>query len=122
VIERGSSAIELHIPTLPPSSNRIWRRSGRTIHKSPAYVRWLRDAGWAVKAQRPGTIRGPYRLMVAAARSSRVDLDNTIKPISDLLQGIGVIEDDKLAESVSARWDSQVEGVTVRVETVAIIV
>src|SRR5262245_45511353 len=29
---------------LPPSANRLWRRSGRRIHKSADYTAWLREA------------------------------------------------------------------------------
>lgn len=102
----------------PPSANRLWRRSGKTIHKSASYVAWLHDAGWIAKSQRPGSVRGAYKISVHAVRPDkrRRDLDNLAKPISDLLTTIGVIDDDCHCEMLSMRWVTAGEGITVRIE------
>lgn len=110
------AAVEIHLP-MPPSANRLWRRAGNTIHKSSSYTSWLRQAGLIAMSQRPGAIAGPYKISICAARQSRkLDLDNILKPIGDLLQSIGVIDNDRDCEMISARWVSQGEGVSVRVE------
>ena len=108
--------IELHLP-YPPSVNSIWRRSGTTIHKSSKYKKWIRDAGWQVAAQKPGGIKGPYAMSIQAVRPDkrRRDLANLEKVVSDLLQSLGVVEDDSYAELISMRWVTTGEGVTVRI-------
>lgn len=120
-IEQSASAVELHLP-FPPSANRLWRRSGATIHKSSKYSKWLRDAGLIAISQRPPGIVGSYKISIQATRPDkrRRDLDNILKPISDLLMSVGVIGDDSDCEMISARWVSQGEGVSVRVERTVI--
>ncbi len=109
--------IELQLP-FPPSANRLWRRSGHTIHKSKTYTDWLRDAGWQVIAQKAGGIAGPYTLAIQAKRPDkrRRDIDNLIKPINDLLMSVGAVDDDSHCELVSARWVTTGDGITVRIE------
>lgn len=111
-----AAAVDLHIP-LPPSANSIWRRSGTHMHKSTEYTAWLKEAGWTAKAQKPRAVHGPYKLQVQAVRPDkrRRDLDNLIKPISDLLTSIGVIDDDCYCEMLSMRWVTAGEGVHVTV-------
>jgi crossover junction endodeoxyribonuclease RusA len=90
----------------PPSANRLWRNvKGKTL-KSGHYRLWLTEAGWSVREQRPKSIPGAYRLTISAVRPDNRarDIDNLIKPISDLLKAAGVIEDDSLAKSVFAIW------------------
>lgn len=108
---------EIHLP-YPPSANRLWRRSGRTIHKSAHYVAWLWDAGALAKTQKPHPIVGPYKLTIQARRPDkrRRDLDNLIKPTNDLLASIGVIGDDCQCEMISARWVTNGKPFTVRIE------
>lgn len=59
-------------------------------------------------------IDGPYTLSIAAQRNWRSkrarDIDNIIKPVSDALVKAGVVKDDSLAESVSARWADDLGG------------
>lgn len=97
--------IQLYIP-YPPSANHLWVRAKKGMRKSDEYARWLTDAGWLIKSQKPGTIQGPYKISVWATRPDRRrrDLDNLLKPVSDLLQSIGVIEDDSDCEMITARW------------------
>jgi crossover junction endodeoxyribonuclease RusA len=102
---------------LPPSANRIWRRSGTRIHKSTAYTKWLRDCGYIAKAQQLGKISGPYALTIQAVRPDRRrrDLDNAIKPLSDLLVSLGVVRDDSDAELISIRWVTSGPALSIRV-------
>ena len=109
--------IELTLP-MPPSANRLWRKSGARMHKSTQYTDWLRTAGYMAMAQHPEAITGPYRLSIQFMRPDKRkrDLDNRIKAINDLLQTIGVIEDDSDCEVVTARWVTSGEPCTVWVE------
>ncbi|MDE2099586.1 MAG: RusA family crossover junction endodeoxyribonuclease [Patescibacteria group bacterium] len=109
--------IELNLP-YPPTANHIWIRARKGMRKSDEYERWLRDAGFIALAQKPGRLQGPYKLSIQIRRPDRRrrDLDNAIKPISDLLASVGIIENDCLCEMLSARWVTNGEGVTVRIE------
>lgn len=107
----------LQLP-FPPSANRIWRKGGDHIHKSTEYKNWLMDAGLIAKSQRQPGIVGPYKLSIQASRPDRRrrDLDNLIKPISDLLTTIGIIDDDCHCELLTARWVTVGHGIAVRIE------
>ena len=91
--------VELKLP-LPPSANAIWRSNRGHVHKSAAYKTWLTQAGWEARAQHPDRIEGAYCLNIEAKRPDKRgrDIDNLIKPVSDLLCSIGVIEDDCIAQ------------------------
>lgn len=100
----GYAAIDLPAPI---SSNAIWRNvviggKPRTL-KSKAYLQWISDAGAMLNAQRPGMIEGHYALTVTVTNKSRIDLDNTIKAVNDLLQSQGVVTNDRLCEEISVR-------------------
>jgi crossover junction endodeoxyribonuclease RusA len=88
------------------------------MRRTDEYLLWLENAGWCAKQQRPAAIIGPYTLRIDAGRPDkrRRDIDNIIKPISDLLQHVGVVKDDCDCAEVSARW-APGQGVTVMVET-----
>lgn len=109
--------IELFLPT-PPSANRLWIRARKGMRKSPEYVAWLLEAGLIAKSQRPSSISGPYKISIQVSRPDRRkrDIDNTIKPLNDLLQAIGVVRDDCDCEMVTARWVTTGDGATVRIE------
>lgn len=111
------SAVELHIPVLPPSANRMNGHGRGRVYRTKAYERWLNAAGNIIKSQKPAGIVGPYKLSIQAARpNKRRDLDNIIKGTSDLLQIVGVIANDCHCELLTARWVSQGEGMSIRVE------
>ena len=61
------------------------------MRKSDRYAAWLTEASWEAKRQRPAHIAGPYVLSVEAARPDRRarDIDNILKAVSDLLEGVG---------------------------------
>jgi crossover junction endodeoxyribonuclease RusA len=97
--------IELSLP-FPPTTNNLYANGKKGRYRTPTYDAWLKEAGWALNIQRPGSIEGQYRLTITAQRPDRRarDVDNLIKPLSDLLKKHGVIEDDSKALSVSAEW------------------
>lgn len=90
----------------PPTTNNLYRNAGKGRVKTVAYTAWLTVAGWAIKAAKPEAVPGRYRLsLIADAPDRRArDIDNLIKPVSDLLKKSGVIEEDSLARSVFAEW------------------
>lgn len=113
--------ITLQLP-YPPSANRLWRNVGGKTLKSSAYRAWLVQALALLRGQRFTPHAGSYRLTIYAVRPDkrRRDIDNICKPIADCLVQGGVIEDDSLAQSMTAAWawDQTTPGgsVTVRVE------
>ncbi|WP_425087787.1 RusA family crossover junction endodeoxyribonuclease [Stappia sp.] len=104
--------IRIVFPDMPPSANDLRKsfvKAGRVMSaKTERYAAWREAAVWEIAAQRPGRIEGPYVLAIAVQRNWRSkrarDVDNIIKPISDALVKAGVVEDDSLAEKVSAQW------------------
>ncbi len=103
----------------PPTTNNLYVNIGDRRVKSRGYRAWLSSAGWELKAQRPAPVKGRYILtIIADAPDKRArDIDNLIKPVSDLLKACGVIEDDHMAKSVMATWSDvpAAKGSTVRV-------
>jgi crossover junction endodeoxyribonuclease RusA len=111
--------IRVTISTMPPSANGMRKsfvKAGKVMSvKSDEYVDWLDDVLWPIKAQCKGKrIDGPYSLSLAVQRHWRSkrarDIDNIIKPVSDALVKAGVVKDDSLAESVSAKWADDLGG------------
>lgn len=109
--------IQLHLP-YPPSANKLWTRTKRGMRRTDEYLAWLDEAGWRVKEQRAGSIQGPYKISINAVRPDKRhrDLDNLIKPTSDLLQHVGVIANDCDCEMLSARWVTTGNGLTVYID------
>lgn len=113
--------IRVVISEMPPSANgmRAHFIAGGKVHsvKSKTYAAWKKATAWEIAAARPGRIDGPYRLSIAVQRDWRSkrarDIDNTIKPVSDALVAAGVVSDDSLAESVSAKWADDLNGAAV---------
>lgn len=119
--------LELWVP-FPPSANHLWQAGrGRVFARAP-YIEWISDAtGYAYDqlGKLPKIpLREPYKLFVTARRPLnkktgnplKYDLDNVIKPISDLLKRLNLIEDDSQCVAIHARWVTSGDGVAVRVE------
>lgn len=91
----------------PPTTNNLFRNvPGKGRVKSDAYKKWLAEAAWLVRQQRPTPILGSYSLAIVADRPDRRarDLDNLTKAVGDLLKHAGVITDDHLAKSIVLAW------------------
>ncbi len=99
----------------PPSANRLWRNN----RVSPAYRSWKKTAGWEAKIQLVGveTLMGNLAVRMeipdqAHGKTSR-DLDNNIKPVLDLCQAVGAIENDKFVVEIHVYRNSDRENVLV---------
>lgn len=105
---------------MPPSVNAMYlNRPGKGRIKTPAYRKWRAATDWEIAAQRPKKVEGPYELHIRIQREWRSkharDIDNFIKAASDCFVRLGLVEDDSLAECVSARWDDNIEGCEVEI-------
>lgn len=86
--------VELYFATLPISTNAIWRSvNGRNI-KSGEYRSWIVAAGKELEAQHPACVPGAIAITISLAASCRLDVDNAIKALVDLLRLHNVIEGD----------------------------
>lgn len=116
----GRASVQAVIIDLPKpiSVNAMWRNvvingKPRTL-KSKDYLAWVDEAGWKLNAQQPGIVDGTYALTITVTRKSRIDLDNTIKAVNDLLQSQGVITNDRLCEMLHVKR-GDVDGMRVMV-------
>lgn len=107
----------------PPSVNSLYtnvRGKGRV--KTPAYRKWIKEAGWAIKAQGFEPLKGWVAMSVRVVKPDRRkrDLLNIEKALSDLLVSVGVIEDDRLITVAKFAWTSaDLEGVAVTLKEVS---
>lgn len=95
----------------PPSANRLWRSTCRRVYRAQGYVKWLREAGWTLRAQHPGRIPGDYamRLLACPKDKRKRDLDNLLKATSDLLVAAGVVDEDSRCRVIEAAWVDETE-------------
>lgn len=115
---RAVALARVTITKMPPSANGMRKsfvKNGKVVStKSDEYADWKATAVKEIAAQGVGRINGPYTLSIAAQRHWRSkrarDIDNIIKPVSDALVAAGVVQDDSLAESVSAKWADDLAG------------
>ncbi len=85
-------------PVSPSTNNLYHGKRWRT----EAYINWQSSAGWIVKAQRPIPLKGRVRVLIEAPFARNRDLDN-IKPILDLAQSLGIIENDNRVDELTIR-------------------
>lgn len=104
----------LDIPR-PPSVNRFLAKLG---NQSPAVRKWLKqaDAFLRAKGKYPRII-GPYELWVTfpVAEFGQYDADNHVKALSDWLQRVEIIENDRKARWICLMWGEAPEGCRMRV-------
>lgn len=88
---------EIELLGRPISKKRNYRRSrnGR-MYLSSTWKKWQEDALWQLrkyKVKHTGPIKVDYTFFVKG--KYKVDLDNLIAGINDILQEAGIIDDDK---------------------------
>jgi Holliday junction resolvase RusA-like endonuclease len=86
---------------LPPSVNGLFVNvRGRGRVRSEGYRKWALEAGWMLKAQRPGKFLVPVNISIEInpPNGRAFDLDNRNKALLDLLVEHQIIPDD------SIRW------------------
>lgn len=114
--------ITLQLP-YPPSNNSLYMRTARGVTLTRNYRSWIKEAGWALKAQRPGSISGPVDVHMIAVKPDRRkrDVANLEKAVSDLLVRHRVIEDDSLIRHNTQQWSSEdiAPGVYITIRSVA---
>ena len=101
----------------PPSVNTAFRNlPGGGRARSKGYRAWREEALWKLKDQRPDKMNGTYEMVISACKpdNRKRDIDNLIKPVSDLLVIAGIIKDDSDCNMVCAYWrENGKNGVTV---------
>jgi crossover junction endodeoxyribonuclease RusA len=115
--------IQFTLP-MPPSMNSIWRGKAKGVYRSAEYMKWIIVAGNMLKTYRIATVTPPYIVDYEFGRKvtkkgevskARMDVANREKALSDLLQKMGVIEDDCLINDMRLRWSQEVEPNMVRI-------
>lgn len=114
-IRQPMDEVVLVLPA-PPSKNDLRSPTGRGggMRRTAAYRAWIETAGRLIMANRTGRVEGRYRILIEVPRSVRGDTANREEATSDLLQAMGVVSNDGLAEDVrSIRGDGPEFRVTV---------
>lgn len=110
---------------MPPSVNAIWRsRRGHngkpSFYLDRRYEIWKRACDNLVLAmgKHKPKVKGRFAVIITLNEAKRRgDADNRAKATMDFLQRAGVIENDKLADSVTIKWGYAPEGCRVELET-----
>jgi crossover junction endodeoxyribonuclease RusA len=101
---------------MPPSVNGMYANvPGKGRVKTAAYKSWITEAGWAVKPQIKHRFSGDVRVSVAIGPRRNRDIDNTLKPILDLLQSHYVVANDRQVIDLSVKWSDDVEGCRIEI-------
>ncbi len=95
------SGFEVTLP-LPPSANKLFKNIAHGRAKTRAYVEWRHAAEAQLRALQLTPVRGPYELAILVPRGAG-DISNRIKAVEDILVKVGLTDDDKHNEAVSAR-------------------
>jgi Holliday junction resolvase RusA-like endonuclease len=102
----------------PPSTNNLYFNvKGRGRVPTSEYTAWRELAGWELKQQRPPKFAGPVSIKIEHEDTGRIDGDNTLKPLFDLLVTHEIIKGDtrKVIRSFSFDWRDDVVGVRLTV-------
>lgn len=100
--------IRVELP-FPPTVWEIYVGWGKSRRRSPEYNKWVKDCGWFIKTK-DEPLNQPFSLYVALKRPhNRMDLDNRLKPILDVLQHYKVIKNDSLCERITMTWDAGIK-------------
>lgn len=106
IADKITTEVRIVLPWPPSLNNMFLNVRGKGRVRSENYRKWLTEAGWLLKSQKPRRFHEPVRIRVELnpPNARAFDLDNRNKALLDLLVEHGVIIDD------SNRW---VRGVSV---------
>ena len=92
--------LEYQLP-LPPSVNQLWKPVNSRFVLSRKYRRWIQLATAMLFSQeRPrGPICDPVEIEMRVPHGPG-DTDNRLKAALDLMEEVGILEDDKLVDKV----------------------
>ena len=103
---------------VPPSVNACYSNvQGKGRVRTKRYREWAAAAGWDFNGH--GSVKGAFVATITIDRHTRhvlSDIDNRGKPVLDLLQTHGVIENDHYCERVVIEWGEAKGGVVIRIE------
>ena len=101
-------AIQITIPSYPPSANRLWRTGQGRTYLSDEAKRFYKDV--LIALLETGNARAPkvwkyfnVEIILHPARRAG-DVDNRIKPVLDSLTQAGFWDDDKAVGKVSCEF------------------
>lgn len=96
---------EWKIPVPPSANNLFINRPDGGRAKSPAYKKWIYEAGWRLREQLAQPVAGKtFSLMIYAPVNRQRDISNVIKATEDLLVGMALIPvDDRYIDEVIIR-------------------
>lgn len=87
---------EYNITQKPISLNNVFKNAGKKRIKTPEYKSWCTAVDLELMSQKQPKIQSEYALEIRIPEgSSRADIDNLIKPISDALVRVGATPDDR---------------------------
>lgn len=102
-----SVEITLDLP-MPTSTNDLYGRGRKGVHRSAKYVRWTEEADMTVMAtKKPGRlpkITGPFEAQILLSTEHRGDGDNRIKAALDWLQSRDIVRNDSDCRRGSWEW------------------
>jgi len=117
-----SSGIYQYSFPLPPSVNALWRTGQARMYRSKRYLAWLEECDVVFASKTVPRINYPFAIEIALGRPSKrkMDIDNRIKAVLDMLQRVGVIEDDCHAWNLNVYWQQGLDGCQVTLHKAAI--
>ncbi|KKJ75422.1 hypothetical protein WH95_18445 [Kiloniella litopenaei] len=93
----------------PISLNNAYKNvKGRGRVKTAEYKAWIMALQYEFKSQLRHKIEGPYKLIIRVNQHvTKADVDNLIKPISDVLVSIGATDDDRKMRGVDIEYEDR---------------
>jgi Holliday junction resolvase RusA-like endonuclease len=103
---RDAVEVVLDLPT-PTSTNRLYDRGRKGVHRSAEYVRWMEEADMTVMAAKQypkRKIQGLFEARILLSEIHRGDGDNRIKAALDWLQSRDIVRNDSDCRRGSWAW------------------
>lgn len=106
---------------MPPSVNALWKTGNARMYRSKKYLEWIAECeGMLADRERP-RIDYPFAIDIAVGRPSkrRMDIDNRVKAVMDILEREEIITDDCLCWHMTVYWDEEITGCKVMIRKAA---